>query len=667
MKKRLSLKTQIIGLLLIVVIVPSAIVAIKNGFDLKNNFKQMYDATTTDNVNRVSESVSDTYKTYSEAVSLLSLNSSVKNMKNDDAASEALLLKDLQNFIDTHKDASSVYLGLSNGNMLMYPSGNLSKDFDPRQRPWYKGAVDSGEKVFLTSPYEDATEKGSMIVSFAKAVRDENTKEVIGVIGIDIKLKTLSGLVSQIKVGNEGHIALLDRDGQIIAHKDPKLLGKTAKDQAWIKDIVNSSSNIANEKIGNTNFAVTKQINKDTGWLITGFTSQDEISRKVRNSIFISVLITIICLIAAISLGIVYVRRIIKSINNITGALDKFKNGDFTQKVEKDANASLEVDTMEDAVNVVVDNTATAITSIIESTKQVKEAAENLSAVTEESNAVGEEIAKAVQEIAAGATQQANDVQEGSNITASLGEEINKSMEASEDMLKTSNKVKKSTDDGFVVVNGLKEIFGQSSSANEALAKEVQILAENSNKIGAITDTIKSITEQTNLLALNASIEAARAGEAGKGFAVVAEEVRKLAEESSGAASEINDVVLEMKESVNGVSEKIKLTTELNKKTNQSVDSTNISFKNIQEASETLENNVQKVTKALEKINKGKDSVNKQMSTVSDVAHGTAATSQEVSASSEEQAAGLQEIASSAQKLTDLAEQLSNIISIFKI
>lgn len=138
--------------------------------------------------------------------------------------------------------------------------------------------------------------------------------------------------------------------------------------------------------------------------------------------------------------------------------------------------------------------------------------------------AASSQVAAASQSLAEGASEQA----------ASL-EETSASLEEMTSMVKRNAQAAQKA----------KAIAGETRSASDAGASDVQELQTamreiktSSDDVAKIVKSIDEIAFQTNILALNAAVEAARAGESGAGFAVVADEVRNLAQRSAMAAKE---------------------------------------------------------------------------------------------------------------------------------
>ncbi|HYV49415.1 MAG TPA: methyl-accepting chemotaxis protein [Myxococcaceae bacterium] len=82
----------------------------------------------------------------------------------------------------------------------------------------------------------------------------------------------------------------------------------------------------------------------------------------------------------------------------------------------------------------------------------------------------------------------------------------------------------------------------QSVQGAQAVSHAIRTFASQAEKIGDISELIRSIADKSDLLALNASLEGTKAGEAGRGFSLVANEMRRLSESVLGAAREIKQL-----------------------------------------------------------------------------------------------------------------------------
>ncbi len=81
----------------------------------------------------------------------------------------------------------ATYVGDSQGAFTIRPDTKMPDGFDPRVRPWYKGAQSSNGST-LTEPYIDAA-TGQLIISIATP--SAQGSQSIGVVGGDLSLQTL--------------------------------------------------------------------------------------------------------------------------------------------------------------------------------------------------------------------------------------------------------------------------------------------------------------------------------------------------------------------------------------------------------------------------------------------------------------------------------------------
>ncbi|MDU7364679.1 methyl-accepting chemotaxis protein [Clostridium sp.] len=664
MKK--TIKKEIIQLLIFTSIIPIIVIFIANFYSLNKNINEFTDSAIKSSINLVNEELVNIHLNSDRDVEYLSLDANAKGIKENKNNEAVWFEKTLQNYTKVNDDVVSAYIGSENGKFLLSPYEDMGSDYDPRNREWYKKAVNNPSEVIMSEPYEDAVNK-RIVVTYSRAVFND-IGELQGVIAIDKNLEKLSEIVRNIDLGEGAFTTIFSKDGTIIANNDSSLIGKNAKDIPWIEKVLNIENNTSKYlKLDGITYLSYRSIESESGLNIAAFIPVSELIKTYVEDLILSIIVFISILILGIISSKIYTGKLTKPIRQVVDVLNKIKNGDFTEKVESKIYYNEEIDSMINGLNTLIEDMGVLLSGVKEASEKVNCGSETLFGIISESSNVGEEVAKSVQQIAEGATNQAAQLDEGVRVVGELEDEVNKSIESSDRMLNTSKEVKISSTEGIVAIENLSEIYEKNKEASENMALKVDMLSNKSEEIGIIIDAIKSITEQTNLLALNASIEAARAGEVGRGFAVVAEEVRKLAEESAKSATEINSVIGEIKGNIKEIYEDTVTTRKLNDDTQASLLKTKEKFGVIDNNINELEENIKEVTYSLDKITQSKDTVVYKISEVAAVSQETAAITEEVSAASEEQSSGLQEMAEEAETLKDYSEILNNLIKKFKM
>nr|WP_083954032.1 methyl-accepting chemotaxis protein [Cytobacillus eiseniae] len=394
--------------------------------------------------------------------------------------------------------------------------------------------------------------------------------------------------------------------------------------------------------------------------------ASQEIIESILSS-FLLKFITVLVVIVIISGIVIYLftRRIKKRLANISSALERARDGDFTSQINDQAGD--ELNDLSKSFNSMANNLRQMMDEVNVSSEHVAASSDELTASAEQISQATELITETIQHVAKGAEHSTISVQESAIALEEVSKGVQSIAEAASFMSEASAQAtEKANDGGKFVDKTVQQINAISHSVDES-GRVLQSLEQRSKEIGEITKVISGIADQTNLLALNAAIEAARAGEHGKGFAVVADEVRKLAEQSQQSSSQISSLIIEIQQdmmhsnkSVEQVMSDVMAGLEIVKKTEDS-------FGEILEFTENLAERIHDLAATAEEVSASVEEVSATVSSITDISSGTSRYSQEVASSAEEQLASMKEVSLSAQSLSTLALDLQSLISKFKV
>jgi methyl-accepting chemotaxis protein len=238
---------------------------------------------------------------------------------------------------------------------------------------------------------------------------------------------------------------------------------------------------------------------------------------KYNSSRIQSILILVVGLVVAVTLGYLVARGIVTSLSKVKRVCDGLAGGDLTQSTGLTSRD--EPGQMGHALDSALARLRDTVSTIDGSAASLASASEEMSGVTQQIAASAEETSVQAQTVSA------------------ASDEISRSVEAvsagSDEMGAAIREISQNASEAARIAT---EAVAVTAATSATMSK----LGESSAEIGNVIKVITSIAEQTNLLALNATIEAARAGEAGKGFAVVASEVKDLAQETARATEDIS-------------------------------------------------------------------------------------------------------------------------------
>ena len=240
-------------------------------------------------------------------------------------------------FIKSSQNIAWVYFGPEeDGSLFIAPlDPTMPEDYDCRVRVWYEKAVANRNRAVWSDPYLDAGDIGGIVVTVARSV--EKDGDLVGVVGMDIKLQRLADIFDDIRFGDNGYLMLLNDEGEILSHPNKeKLLTRVCDDSDLCEQFTSQSGTKIFDYKGEETIISYMDVPK-TEWRLVGIMPIDlsiqlmQIKNNILKIALISVLFSFLT-------GSLLSGVITKPLQQMMNTMDSISKGDLNERIDINSN-----------------------------------------------------------------------------------------------------------------------------------------------------------------------------------------------------------------------------------------------------------------------------------------------------------------------------------------
>jgi len=248
--------------------------------------------------------------------------------------------------------------------------------YDPRKRPWYKGAKEKHD-LFWTDVYVFSSDQKPGITASMAIKKDEN---FLGVTTIDIALEEMSMFLKKLKIGINGRAFIINSKGKTVALTNLEEVSE--RDPVTGKISLNTITNISDQAIvasyhgiqkklgiiegqplrmtkkesfnytydGEGYFGLYKPFPSQYGWdwVIGIIVPENDFMASVKRNTLIGFAISLLCLICVLILSLIISRKITNPLDQLSANAERIRQFELDEGAEVDS-AFLEITKMADS------------------------------------------------------------------------------------------------------------------------------------------------------------------------------------------------------------------------------------------------------------------------------------------------------------------------------
>lgn len=492
----MSLKKQVILLLIFLIAIPMGILTLYITISSYQNATSSANVRILADIQGKSQIITNYFEPLTSLVNFMAIDPNVKGAYKNEFDERIWMYKTFDNVLKTYPQVTSIYLGLSDGEILIKPDAELPEGFDVTTRDWYKKALEDNKNIIYTPPYIDAV-TNDLIISMSKSIQNE---EMVGILGIDFSLKSLTEDLKKSDF-ETSYSFILDKDGNAVLHPKTENIGINMANLAEPDPIEGDSGYIEYEFEKIKKVAFYSKI-YGTDWFVFTTVNKSEIYEKDRAKFITMFIIGIGFTIFGAIIGYFFIK------NKITNPLDKVLDGieklgkGILKNEEIDINSKNEIGKLAKAINKTTDSLRHLIKNIDSAGKGFSVVADEIRKLAEDSQNATEEIAKILNEIKNDAKLVDTETFEVVNSINSVNKgifEISKQFENITNHIYSMNEqVDDTSESAQQQSNSTEEISDAISNATQSITSISEEIYEIKNTIQNQNEDLNEISKKSN-------------------------------------------------------------------------------------------------------------------------------------------------------------------------
>lgn len=212
------------------------------------------------------------------------------------------------------------------------PFAELKPMVDVLEEDWYKNAMEKTENMHYSTPkvqnlFSYADYKYKWVITLSRAVEINKGKETEqGVLLIDMKYSGIEQILDRAKLGNNGYVYLIDRDGEIIYHPRQQLIYSNLLEENNEVAATYKDGNCTEIFLGEERVITVKTVGY-TGWKIIAVTPQKAIKLNYYQTTVFAGLIIAFTIVVIVFMNIFISTRISGPIKELEYSMKKLEKG----------------------------------------------------------------------------------------------------------------------------------------------------------------------------------------------------------------------------------------------------------------------------------------------------------------------------------------------------